>query len=260
MFSYVQIFRPVLLTMFLFFLGCSSPQGSGSKSDDLPEGFVYLHEVAPSILQEMRYYGSHNFLGRPVDGYESPKCILTEKAALALLSAQKELEQRSLSLKVYDCYRPQRAVDSFIAWAKDLKGTTAKDEFYPKVDKTHLFRDGYIASKSGHSRGSTVDLTIVPLPVPKQADFKVGMKLAACYLPGSERFNDNSLDFGTGFDCFDPLAHTAHPAVGKMQKRNRMMLKSLMEKFGFKNLAVEWWHYTLVEEPFSDRYFDFVVR
>jgi D-alanyl-D-alanine dipeptidase len=210
--------------------GCASQ--THRVGNGLPDGFVYLSDVDPTIIEEMRYFGNHNFMGRPITGYESPRCILTEAAAKGLAAVQAELKEYSMSLKVYDCYRPQRAVDSFVLWAKDLTDRKTMKEFYPKVDKSNLFRDGYIAEKSGHSRGSTMDLTVVPLPAPKQSTYEDGMKLAECYLPEGKRFNDNSLDFGTGFDCFDPLAHTANPLISLAQKQRRLMLKSLMEKNG----------------------------
>ncbi len=241
------------------FLGCAS---SHTREEDgsFPKSFVYLQDIDSSIIQEMRYRGDHNFIGRPVMGYESPKCILTKETALALKAVQDELKNYSMSLKVYDCYRPQRAVNHFVEWAKDLNDDHMKKEFYPKVEKAHLFKDGYISEKSGHSRGSTVDLTLVPLPVPKQDDYRNGMKLVQCDSPVEKRFKDNSLDFGTGYDCFDPLSHTANPSIGSHQKRNRLLLKSIMEKNGFKNLDVEWWHYTLRNEPFPNTYFDFLVK
>jgi zinc D-Ala-D-Ala dipeptidase len=147
-----------------------------------------------------------------------------------------------------------------VAWASDLNDLKMKDEFYPKVDKTTLFSDGYIAKKSGHSRGSTMDLTVVPIPVPSEASYKDGQKLTACFLPTEQRFEDNSVDMGTGYDCFDPLAHTENLEVGEMQKRNRHLLKGLMEKYGFKGIATEWWHYTLINEPYPNQYFDFEIK
>ncbi len=226
----------------------------------LPRGFTYLYDVDPTIIQEMRYYGNHNFVGRPIRGYLAPKCILTIQAAEALVKVQAELKEFSMSLKVYDCYRPQRAVDDFIVWAKDRSDTKMKREFYPKIDKANLFKDGYISEKSGHSRGSTVDITIVALPIEKQAKYNYGERLFACDLPANKRFKDNSLDFGTGFDCFSTLSHTANSHIGDLQKQRRLMLKSIMEKNGFKNVAVEWWHYTLEKEPFPNQYFDFEVQ
>jgi D-alanyl-D-alanine dipeptidase len=164
-----------------------------------------------------------------------------------------------MSLKIYDCYRPQRAVDHFVRWAKDIGDMRMKAEFYPDVDKKVLFKDGYIAEKSGHSRGSTVDLTIVRLPVPKQAEYTPGQPLKDCRLPEGKRFKDNGIDMGSGFDCFDPLSHTANPKAGSEQQKNRLLLKSIMEKNGFKNYENEWWHYTLKDEPFPKRYFDFPI-
>jgi D-alanyl-D-alanine dipeptidase len=176
------------------------------------------------------------------------------------LKVQKELEPFTLSLKIYDCYRPQQAIDHFVRWAKDIDNSKTKKEFYPTVDKRNLFRDGYIDSKSSHSRGSTVDLTIVPLPAPTQEKYILGQKLYECYLPLPKRFRDNSIDMGTGFDCFHELSHTANKNIGRQQKINRLLLKSLMEKHGFKNYDLEWWHYTLKNEPYPDTYFDFVIE
>ncbi len=165
-----------------------------------------------------------------------------------------------MTLKIYDCYRPQRAVDHFVRWAKEIDNSKTKKEFYPTVDKRNLFRDGYIDSKSGHSRGSTVDLTIVPLPTPTQEKYIPGQKLHECYLPAAKRFGDNSIDMGTGFDCFHELSHTANKSIDQQQKINRLLLKTLMEKHGFKNYDLEWWHYTLKNEPYPDTYFDFVIE
>jgi D-alanyl-D-alanine dipeptidase len=229
-------------------------------ADKLPEAFVDIQKVIPEVLLDIRYYGQHNFLGERVDGYMAPKCFLTKEAAEALVGVQKELEPYSLTLKIYDCYRPQRAVDHFVRWAKEIKNTKTMREFYPTIDKRNLFKDGYIDSKSGHSRGSTVDLTIVPLPAPGQADYIPGQKLSECYLPAEKRFGDNSIDMGTGFDCFHELSHTANINIGHQQKINRLLLKSLMEKHGFRNYDKEWWHYTLKNESYPDTYFDFVIE
>jgi zinc D-Ala-D-Ala dipeptidase len=250
----------VRLGLFLCALCILQACVSGTKKNEtLPDGFVYLSEVDASIIQEMRYADIHNFMGRPIPGYLASKCILTREAAEALKNVQSELRVFSLTLKVYDCFRPQRAVNAFISWAADLKDIKMKREFYPRLGKEHLFKDGYIAEKSGHSRGSTVDLTIVPLPVLPQEQFHKGDKLRTCDSPASIRFGDNSLDFGTGFDCLDPKAHTANPSLSLDQKKNRVMFKSVMEKYGFKNLDVEWWHFTLKNEPYPDHYFDFPV-
>jgi D-alanyl-D-alanine dipeptidase len=229
-------------------------------SNKMPEAFIDIQKVIPEVLLDIRYYGPHNFVGEKVDGYLAPKCYLTKEAAEALGKVQQDLAPYSLSLKVYDCYRPQRAVNHFVRWATEIENTKTMREFYPTIDKRNLFKDGYIDSKSGHSRGSTVDLTIVPLPAPVQADYIPGQKLSECYLPAEHRFGDNSIDMGTGFDCFHELSNTANANIGRQQKINRLLLKSLMEKHGFRNYDKEWWHYTLKNEPCPDTYFNFVIE
>ena len=224
-----------------------------------PAEFVALSDVDPTILQEMRYFTPHNFVGVRIDGYEQPLCILTRPAAESLHKAQVTLRAQGYSLKVYDCYRPQRAVDHFVAWAEDLDDEAMKAEFYPDVDKSRLFLDGYIAAKSGHSRGSTTDLTIVKLPAVPTRPYRPGETLVPCYAPQAERFPDNSVDMGTGFDCFDTLSHTLDPRIQGEQLKNRLLLKNTLEDLGFVNLAEEWWHYTYKPELFPDTYFDFPV-
>ncbi|MEV7406984.1 M15 family metallopeptidase [Streptomyces althioticus] len=221
--------------------------------------FVALHSVDPTILHEIRYVTQHNFVGERIDGYRQPLCILTRPAAEALRTAQRRLLPQGYSLKVYDCYRPQRAVDHFVRWAEDLDDQTMKAEFYPNVDKTRLFADGYIAEKSGHSRGSTVDLTLVKLPAQPTRPYRPGEPLTPCFAPKDERFPDNSLDMGTGYDCFDTLSHTLDPRITGEQRANRTLLKSTLEDLGFVNLAEEWWHYTFKPEAYPDTYFDFPV-
>lgn len=240
------IFLTLLLTIHLY-------------SQNIPKGFVEIRQVIPDIVLDLRYHTNHNFVGVPIDGYQSDKCYITKAAADSLAKVQSELRKFNLSLKIYDAYRPQRAVDHFVRWAKDLSDTLTKLEFYPTVDKNKLFIDGYIAEKSGHSRGSTVDLTIVPIPFPEQPQFNVNDQ-CECYKPVEERFKDNSLDMGTGFDCFSELSHTENPNLTPQQRANRLLLKLLMEKYGFKNLAEEWWHYTLRNEPYPSIYFDFVIE
>ncbi|MFD9395394.1 M15 family metallopeptidase [Streptomyces sp. NPDC060000] len=224
-----------------------------------PTDFVTLGTVDPTILQEMRYFTQHNFVGERVDGYQQPICILTRPAAEALHRAQTKLLSQGYTLKMYDCYRPQRAVNHFVRWAEDLNDQSMKGEFYPNVDKTRLFEDGYIAEKSGHSRGSTMDLTIVKLPATPTRPYVPGEPLVPCYAPQQQRFPDNSVDMGTGFDCFDTLAHTLDPRIQGQQHANRMLLKDTLEALGFVNLPEEWWHYTFKPEPHPDTYFDFPV-
>jgi zinc D-Ala-D-Ala dipeptidase len=222
------------------------------------QNLVEIRTVDPTIVVEARYATNHNFIGRPIAGYHAEKCFLTPEAANALKNVQTEVRQFGLSLKVYDCYRPQRAVNDFIAWAKDARDQKMKAEFYPRVDKRDAFRLGYIAEKSGHSRGSTVDLTLIPWPAPPEEHYRQGQHLVDCTSP--RRFGDNTLDMGTGYDCFDELAHTANPGVPPLARRNRLLLKSVMEKFGFKNYENEWWHFTLANEPYPNDYFDVEVR
>ena len=246
--------------LIISFLFCIPFFISSCSDNKAPEGFVDIQKVIPDVIMDIRYYGPHNFVGEKVDGYLAPKCMLTRQTAEALALVQKDLAPFSMSLKIYDCYRPQRAVNHFVRWAKEIDNTKTKKEFYPTVDKANLFKDGYIDSKSGHSRGSTVDLTIVPLPASKQPEYIPGQKLAECYLPAEQRFADNTIDMGTGFDCFHELSHTANKNIRELQNNNRQLLKILMEKHGFKNYDLEWWHYTLKNEPYPDTYFDFVIE
>lgn len=235
-----------LLSSFLFSFGAP-----------LPDGFVYLSDIDDSIIQEIRYAGYHNFVGEPVRFYHQPLCILTTQAAKQLSLAQAILKSKGLSLKVYDCYRPATSVAHFVEWAKDIRNTTMKEEFYPRVDKENLFEEGYIAYRSGHSQGSTVDITIVNTTQLDQPVYEPGDPLLPC--TSSNRFKDNSLDFGTGFDCFDVKSHTAHPNFPPEILRRRADFVSLMKQVGFRNYAKEWWHFTLVGEPFNVP-FDFPIE
>lgn len=205
----------------------------------LPQGFIYLEEFIPNITVDLRYYSDHNFVGQRINGYLAPKAILTGKAAKALKAVQQELNASGLGLKIYDAYRPQQAVNHFIRWAKDLKDTKTKAEFYPDVAKKNLFKEGYIDAKSTHSRGSTLDLTIIHL---------------AASPP------DNELDMGTPFDFFSPKSWLASRAVTIQQRANRLLLYRVMKKHGFKYSNKEWWHFTLRNEPYPKTYFDFPVR
>ena len=188
----------------------------------------------PGLIVEMRYAGAHNFVGRPIDGYEAPRCLLTKAAANALAGVAKDVAAYGLVIKVFDCYRPTRAVANFVRWARDLNDTAGKAEFYPDVDKRTLFRDGYIASQSGHSRGSTIDLTLA-------------------HADGRE------LDMGTPFDFFSPKSWPADPASARGACQPRVA-RPAMRHHGFRPYDREWWHFTLRGEPFPDTYFDFPVR
>lgn len=246
--------------IFIFIIITTSISPAQEKSlTDLTDGFVDIKEIAPTIIVDMRYYTEHNFVGTQVDGYNSPRCILTREAAEALSKVQAELLTFGMSLKVYDAYRPQKAVDHFVRWAKDMTDTLTKREFYPEVSKKNLFRDGYIAYKSSHSRGSACDVSIVLLPDKGQADYDRNNQVK-CTEPVGKRYGDNSIDMGTGFDCFCELSHTANPDITTQQKIHRLLLKSLMEKYGFENYEKEWWHFTLKNEPYPDTYFDFDIN
>lgn len=202
----------------------------------MPVGFVDVAHGVPGVVIEARYAGSENFLGRPVTGYLASKALISKEAAAALAKAQAELKAEGLSLKVFDAYRPQRAVDDFMAWIRNTSDTKAKTRYYPDIAKNQLVPEGYIAEKSGHSRGSTVDLTIIRL-----AD-------------GQE------LDMGSPWDFFGPISHALTDKVSIEAQQNRLKLRELMLKHGFKPYEAEWWHFTLTDEPYPNTYFDFVIE
>jgi len=237
-------------------LAAATPAGAQQKA---PAGFVSLKAEVPSIKVEMRYLTHHNFIGRPIKGYRDPLCIVTRDPAEALFKAQEAVRRQGFTLKVYDCYRPQRAVDDFVAWGKRLRDQRMKAEFYPRVDKRDVFKDGYIATKSGHSRGSTVDFTLVRRPAGRQERYRRGDRLRDCAAPRNRRFRDNSIDMGTGYDCFDPLSHPYNGRVRGKQRANRLKLRRAMLAARFKGLETEWWHFTLRDEPYPETFFDFPV-
>ncbi|WP_220094868.1 M15 family metallopeptidase [Paraburkholderia hayleyella] len=248
-----------LLCVLLATMPLSTSAESIALETRRPDNFVDVKRVMPQIQTDMRYVTDHNFVGRKIDGYQAPNCLLTQPAAQALKNVEERLLPMGLTLKVYDCYRPQTAVNDFARWAKELENTRMRTEFYSAVDKSLLFSEGYIAYQSGHSRGSTMDLTIVPLgsPIPAYDKARSQMK---CTAPASQRTPDNSLDMGTGFDCFSPVAHPDYQDIPAQAKANRLLLQSLMVQAGFKPLDTEWWHFTLINEPYPDTYFDFPVE
>ena len=225
----------------------------------LPKGFVYLRDIDPAIVQDIRYAGSHNFVGRPIRGYLAAECILSEPAAKALEAVQRKLAEKKLSLVVWDCYRPKRAVDDFLQWSKDPTHSEMKAEFYPHADKEKLFALGYLAKRSAHSRGSTVDLGIVPTVFSSTPPPNRSQSLKPCTSPKGERFEDGTIDFGTGYDCLDVLANTSNARAGGTALRNRQTLKFYMQEAGFRPYAREWWHFELINEPFHRHEFDFEV-
>jgi D-alanyl-D-alanine dipeptidase len=228
----------VLIAMTVTFLSDAVTSDAMAQSlvTQRPDTFVDAAALAPGLLTEMRYATAHNFVGVPIAGYDKPICYLTRPAATALAQVVKDLEPKGLTIKVYDCYRPVRAVEHFIRWARDLRDQKMKAEFYPHVDKRTLFRDGYIASRSGHSRGSTSDLTLA-----RRADGQV-------------------LDMGTPFDNFSPQSWPSDRTVSPEAQQNRSLLAQAMARRGFRPYDKEWWHFTLRHEPYPQTYFDFAIR
>jgi len=220
-------------------LVCTCVLCAVTNSYCLPDGFVYVETVIPNIKTELRYFTGDNFIGRPIDGYLTPRCILTREAAAALNKAQEDLNPFGLGLKIYDAYRPQRAVDHFVRWARDLHDKKMKDSYYPNVEKKNLFGDGYIAKKSSHSRGSTVDLTIISL---------------------KESEANTDIDMGTTFDLFDTRSWPNDLSISASQRAHRLLLQVIMKKHGFESYPKEWWHFTLKNEPYPDTYFDFPIE
>ena len=199
-------------------------------------GFVLLNKVIPDAILEIRYSSADNFVGKKIDGYLEPCAILTKEAALALKKVSDELILKGYRLKIYDAYRPQMAVNHFIRWIKDLNDLKMKEYFYKNINKSQLIKQGYISEKSGHSRGSTVDLTL--------CDIKTGLEV----------------DMGGKFDCFDNSSHVDYKNISNIQYNNRLILRNAMVKGGFKPLETEWWHFTLENEPYPNTYFNFPVK
>jgi D-alanyl-D-alanine dipeptidase len=218
--------------------------GEVAAQDVLPPGFVYLRDVDPTIAQDMRYAGPDNFVGRPLPGYDAAECVLRRDAAAALEQVQADLAPSGLALKVYDCYRPERAVRAMTQWASDGAAGGATKRFYPKIPKDRLFVFGYIAPRSQHSMGIAVDLTLIEKPGAPSAPFDRTASYGPCTGPAAQRAPDNSLDMGTGYDCFDALSHTASGAIGGEQRQRRNTLLAAMRKRGFRNYHREWWHFS----------------
>ena len=222
------MFRKALLTL-LFCLAAPA-------AAEIPAGFVDMAEFLPDAQIEARYATADNFVGAPIDGYQAEKVLLSRKAADALFAVRNELREVGLGLKLFDGYRPQRAVDHFVRWARDVEDQSMKPAYYPFVEKSELFAQGYIAEESGHSRGSTIDLTLVSLD------------------------SGEELDMGTSWDFFDPRSAPSNGEVSPQQQARRELLQITMMKHGFEPLDTEWWHFTLVDEPYPDTYFDFVIE
>ena len=243
----------MMAAIFVGFCGSCSDTGEDASSDS--GDFVMLTDVVPDAILEIRYYGTYNFVGTRIDGYEEPTAMLTRQAASALKAVSDDVKQLGFRLKIYDAYRPQKGVDNFVRWAADIPDTLMKKYFYPDLDKSVLFEQEYIYEKSGHSRGSTVDLTLFDMNTEKE------------------------LDMGGTFDWFGPESHPdfcGNPETGEYtgnnsksptgrnitakQFANRMILRRAMMAHGFKPLDTEWWHFTLKDEPYPDTYFTFPVK
>ncbi len=233
---------------------CNKKKDSVNTTSEKSQ-FVNVTDVVPDVILEIRYYGTYNFVGARIDGYEAPTALLTKQAANALKAVSDDVVKQGYRLKIYDAYRPQKGVDHFVRWAADINATEMKEYFYPDLDKSVLFDQEYIMAKSGHTRGSTVDLTLFDMKTEKE------------------------LDMGGTFDWFGPESHPdfcGNPETGEytgdnskspkgrsitaQQFANRMILRRAMLKHGFKPLDTEWWHFTLENEPFPNTYFEFEVK
>ncbi len=197
--------------------------------------FVILSDIIPNIILEMRYYTDYNFVGERIDGYEEPIALLTKKAATILKEVNDELNKKGYRLKIYDAYRPQKAVDHFVRWAEDLNDQKMKEYFYPNFDKDKIFKEGYLLKNSSHTRGSTIDLTLTDM-------------------------DGNNIDMGGTFDLFSDISNPNYTELTEEQLNNRLLLKNTMINHGFKQSKVEWWHYTLIDEPYPETYFTFPIN
>lgn len=213
----------------------SNRKNSIKESNDA-SNFVLLSDIIPDAILEMRYYTTYNFVGERIDGYEEPCALLTKEAAIALKKVSDELISKGYRLKIYDAYRPKKAVNHFIKWTKEKNNTKMKEHFYPNIDKSKLIKEGYIAKKSGHSRGSTVDITLYDINTEKD------------------------VDMGSFFDYFGEVSSPSYKNITPKQLENRMLLRNTMIAYGFKPITTEWWHFTLVNEPFPNTYFTFPVN
>ena len=228
-----------LLMLGLLLVNFTAPAKAESRNVNPLDssGFVVLSDVVPDVIQEIRYFSTYNFVGERITGYHTPCALMTKEAAAALKEVSDELKAKGYRLKVYDAYRPQMAVDHFVRWAENLNDKRMKSYFYPQVEKNRLFVDGYIDAKSGHSRGSTIDLTLFDMSTGKE------------------------LDMGGTFDYFGELSHPDYKGnLTEQQLKNRSILREAMTRHGFKPLATEWWHFTLRNEPYPDTYFNFPVE
>ena len=225
---------PYFLGVALMLLSCSQEAKIAPEYDN--SDFVRVTDVIPDAILEIRYYSTYNFVGERIDGYELPIALMTREAADSLKAVNDELKAHGYRIKIWDAYRPQRAVNHFIRWAENISDTAMKAVFYPMVDKSVLFERGYIYARSSHSRGSTVDLTLLVAATGRE------------------------LDMGSPFDWFGEESHPDYPCPLYRQSDNRKILHNAMVRHGFEGIDSEWWHFTLRNEPYPDTYFDFPIN
>ena len=240
----------------MLFVGCVSLHG---LSDELvPDAFIDVRTIAPEIQLEMRYVTDDNFVGGPVDGYLDPICYLARPAASALAKVQEAVKRDGYGLVMFDCYRPQRAVNHFVRWSEG-KDAATKKQYFPDLDQSQLFELGYIAKRSGHSRGATVDVGLIKLSSNHSSDDLGRERPAKCQHRFERSKAEEHVDFGSDYDCFDSMSHTASREVSQHAITNRRYLVEVMARFGFENYDKEWWHFTYRPEPFPETYFDFPI-
>ena len=216
-----------------------------ARAQTLPGDFVYLRDIDPRIIQDIRYATANNFVGRPLAGYNAGECVVKREVGLRLKAVQQELAAQNLSLKMFDCYRPARASLDMLKWSQDGRETAAERRYNPTIPKTELFRLGYIASRSQHSTGAALDLTLVDLKADNSAKYDPSRAYADCTAPVAARAPEGSVDMGTGYDCTDPKGHTAATSINAEQRAWRKQLVAAMARQGFVNYSKEWWHFSL---------------
>ena len=242
--DFVQSIRINFAALALLFAAICAASTT-AQAQKLPGGFVYLRDIDPTIIQDIRYASANNFVGRPLRGYEAAECVVKREVGLRLKSVQQELALQNLSLKMFDCYRPARAVADMVAWSRDGKETPAQKRYNPSFRKADLFRLGYIAERSGHSTGAALDLTLVDLKADNSAVFDPSRVYADCIANVNLRAPEGSVDMGTGYDCSDVKANTSAKSITAAQRGWRQKLVLVMARRGFVNYSKEWWHFSL---------------
>lgn len=252
-----RIFSLTALSYFILVTACLS-----LCQEARDKGFVYLHEIDPTIRTSLRYYSDQNFMAKSVDGYKKSVVIMTQQAAEALKKAQEEFIADGYCLVVYDAYRPQDGVNHFIKWSEDVGDQKRKSQYYPRINKADVFELGYVAKRSGHSRGSTIDLTLIKVEDQLHEIQEKERKLLDGFT--ITLLDDGTVDMGSSFDLVDEASHTQTNLVEEQFQKQRAYLKNVMAKHGFKNYSQEWWHFTLQDEPYSasqdSSYFNFPIE